>query len=193
MSIWLTGCNATPEPNIKDGGLLSGEPCGPPCFFDLIPGFSSRKDMVNKLHQYQLDRNCIINPQYNDEDMYVVCNDFSIIFDGFKEESDLIQQIVTKPENTVIKTIIDKYGKPDYVNIIVWGTVERYTTANVIYIKEQLVIRLIELETRYEYIISDDALIKNFVYIDETTLTTLLQDPQTQLWYGNGIYKFSNK
>jgi hypothetical protein len=47
-----------PRSPLGDGGLLSREPCGPPCFFGIIPGVSSKDDAITMLRSHELYLDC---------------------------------------------------------------------------------------------------------------------------------------
>ena len=43
---------------IKDGGLLSGEPCGPPCFIGIIPGVTTEEQVYQIIKNQNLNALC---------------------------------------------------------------------------------------------------------------------------------------
>ena len=55
MCLALSACTCQPTPkptiDIGDGGFLSEEPCGPPCFWGIIPGETTEAEVAEILEQ----------------------------------------------------------------------------------------------------------------------------------------------
>jgi hypothetical protein len=103
---------STPMIDIGDGGLFSGKPCGPPCFFGIQPDISSYQEVNDILSSPSIRDSCE-KYDLSSTSGYrgFTCGDaFSIIF---MENSDDVSQICFYPHNPIsIGQIIEKFGEP---------------------------------------------------------------------------------
>ena len=123
MVFGLTSCkqnsvdplSITPEPTMVnsfgDGGLLSNEPCTPPCFYGITPGVTTEEEARSILVQKEVFENCeeFDNSSVGGNSQGIRCNHFvvyfsdSMVFDlGFYPESKL-----------TLGEIIAEHGEPD--------------------------------------------------------------------------------
>ncbi len=60
LSFFLLLVSCTPNPNVEigDGGLLSDASCGPPCFWNITPGLTTRSQAWGSLIQRGMSQTC---------------------------------------------------------------------------------------------------------------------------------------
>ena len=115
LLIELSACNraqtqiATPTPqpgtNIGDGGLISEQPCGPPCLLGVKPGVSTADDVLVNLRSAGFGSLC------QREGPGIGCPAIPIFF-FFGEDENTIKYINFSPANITLSNVIEKYGPP---------------------------------------------------------------------------------
>jgi hypothetical protein len=115
--ILLMGCTSS-RPKIGDGGFLSLNPCGPPCFYGMTPGITTDKQVqqvITKLSN--IFSNCNeLNLTSSGGGRALLCDgDITVGYNG-----DTVDGITFSPYTTVsIQQVIDYYGPPDFVDVLV--------------------------------------------------------------------------
>ncbi len=108
---------------IGDGGFLSEEPCGPPCFLGMTPDVTSYEEAVQILKDYQYyDNFCqeldihgswliSCTDKYDSRFLLQVDNNKVYVIEiGFAPQTEITMQ-----------EVVDRYGEPSYVNVGVQG------------------------------------------------------------------------
>ena len=121
-----SGClpsNVSLEPDIKDGGFLSGEPCGPPCFLSIVPGATRETQAIQILTATGLYQNCFV---YNHEAESglrgIICSHVGI---AFYRGADVVGSVgFDSSQSLTVGEVIAKYGKPDAITVGTMGTPE---------------------------------------------------------------------
>ena len=142
------------KPDLKDGGFLSGEPCGPPCFLGITPNVTTEEQAVQILKAKGLYRNCHI---FNNEDESglrgAACADVEI---AYYRSSDLVGSISFSPSQPItVEMVIAKYGNPDAVSVsTIWFNWEKQPTTSMglIYDRIHAVVGLGEQESSTFYL-----------------------------------------
>lgn len=105
----------TPEPTTTnpfgDGGLLSKEPCTPPCFYGIIPGLTTEEGARETLEQNVVFENCeeFDNSAQGGSGQGIRCNFFGIHF-----SESMVYNLGFYPESELtLGKIIAEYGEPD--------------------------------------------------------------------------------
>ncbi len=106
-----------PEQNLRsqigDGGFLSGNPCGAPCFWGISIGQTTEDDVWAVLQAKKISSECSKNIYENGESG-IVCDIQGYVAFGFKEEREPVNSIQFVPGKTItIKDVIEKYGLPN--------------------------------------------------------------------------------
>jgi hypothetical protein len=102
--------------DIGDGGLLSGEPCAPPCFLGVIPGVTTEDEARDTLRNRGVElQQC---KEFNDGmegGMHsIVCGHAFLI--NFQFRSDVVDSVGFGPTlSLTVGDAIAKYGDPDAV------------------------------------------------------------------------------
>jgi hypothetical protein len=124
ISILQPGCSSEHNRNIStannitaevgDGGFLSAEPCGPPCFFEIVPGTTTKNQAISMLQARKLHLDC---HEYDNRAQGgvrgIACQNISI---GLQDDSDVVESIGFTPTQTIaVEKAIAKYGEPSAV------------------------------------------------------------------------------
>jgi hypothetical protein len=107
-----TGAGA---PAIGDGGFLSGEPCGPSCFWGIVPGVTTEAEATQILKARGLIEKC---EAYDNEaesgSRGIYCRINTGI--GFRRGTDIVDSVGFLPFHRItMEDVIAKYGKPNAV------------------------------------------------------------------------------
>jgi hypothetical protein len=105
--------------NLGDGGLLSGDPCGPPCFLKIQPGITTKQQVLEILKARTNLQDCVFTSDAKIEYSYLTCEPADITFD----KSGIVGSINFKVQKPVpIGDIIAKFGQPSnvYINTTKW-------------------------------------------------------------------------
>jgi hypothetical protein len=115
----VTGIN-TGAPEIGDGGFLSREPCGPPCFWDIIPGVTTEAEAIQILQSRGLFQKCEAFAHSGGRG--ITCpSGIEIVF---QQEMDIVGVVGFQLSQAItIEDVIARYGEPDAVLV---GVISRY-------------------------------------------------------------------
>ena len=176
---------------IGDGGFLSGVPCGPPCFFGVVPRTTS-KDQVIKLLQ--------------SDELYLVCQEYDTRAEGgprgincgsvdvgLQKDLDIVEQIAFQPPQTItVNQVLAKYGKPSAIGVATLGSIEpNEPITNMLLLYDTLGVSLgLVKQNSAVFDVEPTTLIKNIGYLDQSAYNTVRQ--YSQKWNGYGTYQESN-
>ncbi len=109
----------TPTPTaLWDGGFLSQEPCGPPCFAGVTPGATTEQEALAVAAKSTLFGACSIQDGPN-QPRSILCARVILSVD---RSNGIIQHIgFSAPESATIGEVISRYGEPAYVSVGVIG------------------------------------------------------------------------
>lgn len=186
----------SPTIAIGDGGLITGEPCGPPCLWGIEPGKSSKSDVYQMLTQKGLVDSCTTIDQYQHAvDQGIGGWGCSSGLDiEFKQSTKIINYIrfeLTPP--IMLQDIIKKHGNP---NVVVMSMPAEYEYPNFIARIVFYEIRVIlYFDGKYEgsyneakYEIEPTMLISVVVYSDSESFNESLLGDSGIPWRGYGSY-----
>ena len=75
----ITSCSIQNLLSIEDGGLISKNPCGAPCFLGVTPGITTKPQIIEILHERNLYDLCKFDEYvYAEEEMTIECTSFNI-------------------------------------------------------------------------------------------------------------------
>jgi hypothetical protein len=126
MALLLAGCGAlptfsptpiptpTPDP-LGDGGLLSGEPCGPPCFMNIVPGKTDETGVLQILKNTGRYETCYTNNSESEtSSRHTYC--LSGIWLSYAYGTHIIDMIKFSPgSRPTLAAVLKQYGDPDGV------------------------------------------------------------------------------
>lgn len=117
-----------PVIDIGDGGFLSGEPCGPPCFWGIVPGQTTEAEAIAILQARGVFTHCEVYVRETEGcvrgircpprprslfDVHLNCN------------GDFVEGISFTPSFKItVQDAVAKYGKPDGILVFLDGIPE---------------------------------------------------------------------
>jgi hypothetical protein len=151
---------------IGDGGLLSKEPCGPPCFLGVVPDTTTYDEAIQILTDYQYWDDC---EEWDTTEvggtLGIECSD-TFLF-GLNEDNSYVTRIVYNPQQAItVQDLIDEFGEPAYLNVSVSGYEEsiRETTTRLYYPDLKMAIWL-EYQKGGSYLLEPTTKIDNVRYL----------------------------
>lgn len=196
----LPGITETPQATFThiptpfgDGGFLSETPCGPPCFYGITPGKTTREEVKAIIKDANnLFENCVSydnTPEGGNEGMS--CNYFSLTFG-----ENYVSSISFRPdEHMELAQIFDKIGEPDRLiphlrSLPEYPLEGRYILC---FDEPRISIWLPEIEGP-EYTVSPFTITESFNYVtDEAYQTTACSMIHNSVeWEGYGDYPIEN-
>jgi hypothetical protein len=105
-------------PDIGDGGLLSGEPCSAPCFWNITPGTTTEKQAVDILsHEFPIIFCEHWEKDVSGRDKGMRCGNIGITFNN-----DIVNGVSFMPSSKItVEEVIEKYGDPNGIGIGILG------------------------------------------------------------------------
>jgi hypothetical protein len=127
--------------SVRDGGFLSGEPCGPPCFVGIVPGVTRETEAIRIV---KAERLCGNYETFDNEPSGYrgfICTP-SGVYVSFRPGTDIVELVgyYLSPSIT-LGDVIARYGEPDAVSVGAIGIPEIPKTMMSIYydsLKSQL-------------------------------------------------------
>jgi hypothetical protein len=113
----LSACvPATPTLDVGDGGFLSGEPCGPPCFWGIVPGQTMEAEVMEILQERGVFKVCRAHDREAEGGIRgIICPQFAV---GFRRGGNVVDDVVLWPSTPITaEEIIAKYGEPEFVKV----------------------------------------------------------------------------
>ncbi len=132
LALLISACRGIPQSptstgnlDIGDGGLLSQVPCGPPCFYGITPGITTRVEAEQALQRYGLDRNCEYFDTTRDGGVRgLACDAVGIVLQA---DSDTISSIGYQPSLSItVGDVVARHGTPSVVAVAAVGLTDRY-------------------------------------------------------------------
>ena len=196
LTIFLTGCTFLTHINLKhetigDGGFISLNPCGPPCFYGITPGVTSDTQLQEiKTNFKDIFSNC------KDTDLTRSGGGRSTICAGgigISYNNNIIDGIGFSPSlNLSIQQVIDIYGTPDVVDVMVITLPDTPTKSRmVLYYDDLQAILGLENQPGTSFIIGPDSKISSIAYHTENKYNDFrtLGTKYGKTWQGFGTYQ----
>jgi hypothetical protein len=175
--------------DIGDGGLFSSEPCGPPCFWRIIPGKSTEAEVLQVLKDNQVIDFCKHYNTENESGSRGLTCGFEINI-SFQYGQEIVEGIGLRPEGISLEEVIAFYGDPDGVLVLSGGTSQEHppiVVMSLYYDKIQTRIHLPDQEGA-EYFVEGLDLITDVSYFDASSYQSMKEE-QLQRWKGYGNYQ----
>jgi len=130
LSLLLSSCHSkvvqTP-PNIKinDGGVLSDEPCGAPCFWGIVPGITTKDQVIAIFEERKIFQDCeFFDYSQTRGERGINCK--PRIYISFQKNADIVSGLGFRPDQEIlVGEVIAKYGNPDAVLVTLQGIPEK--------------------------------------------------------------------
>jgi hypothetical protein len=122
---------------IGDGGFLSEEPCGPPCFLNIIPGVTTETEANTILQGYFDLKDCHHWDERHEGGVHAIqCPrafagpSLTVTVGIDFGEHDIVDGLGFTPTKTItVEEVIKRYGEPSAVDILGWGVQNQKTTS----------------------------------------------------------------
>lgn len=186
ISFLQTGCQKERAASYRipgDGGLISQEPCGPPCFYGITPGITNKEEAEDIfINSLQLG-NCIEH-EVDGPGGTLSCDGLPFInFD----EANLVTGITYYlGKEVAVNELIQEYGEPISVSTITEGIHKDFKTVMRFYYPEIGMTILLVKQEGSSFNISPETTIDLITY--STYYTRLENNPFIQEWKGYGEY-----
>jgi hypothetical protein len=186
----LTSCipviPATPTLDVGDGGFLSEEPCGPPCFWGIVPGETTEAEVVEILQERGVLETCeAFDNEADGGSRGIKCGSRIVI--SFERGDDGVQGVGFNPTSMItVQEVVAKYGEPEGVKVGALG-VHGMTDAQLIMVYP-IMLTLVRFSIQDEgpYILEPSTPVRNITY-------AVIFDEEFSLdweeWHGYGEYR----
>ncbi len=182
---------------IGDGGLLSGKICGPPCFWNIVPGETKKAEVIQTLEDRNIYHSCQASNENASLGAGISChqdgaNYWTRIDIIFRKGADVVESIGFGPsQQMLIKDVVAKYGNPEFVEILEDGTIEHPTAQMILYYDKISAFLSLPTQNDTSYYVGPDINIIYVVYWDAESITKILKDSSNIIlpWNGFGKYK----
>jgi len=184
LLLTLSACvPATPTLDIGDGGFLSGEPCGPPCFWGIVPGQTKEAEVLEILQKRGILEACEgFNKETEGGSRGIKCGSQLVI--GFNKGSDLVAGVGFSPSDITVQEVIAKYGEPSGIYLGVIGVHMFHYQMIMAYPRILALVRL-SVQDKWPYILEPSTPVTNIAYdvvFDENF------SYNWEKWHGYGQY-----
>ena len=192
LPVYSASASNPAAPIIGDGGLLSKQPCAPPCFFGIVPGQTHYTEAENVLVEQGLMNYCTVIDEYafaQEEGIGGWCDGFAVEFDRATGIVNHIQFALSPPIR--LRTIVDRYGSPDAVSVInMGGEHTPLLGGEVRYFQYHMVLFSDTEQQSWEYKFAPTMFIDGVIYENETGYAERLESFEYEmwLWHGYGMY-----
>jgi hypothetical protein len=166
---------------IGDGGLFSGNPCGPPCFLGIQPDVTSYDEVISILSENQDLNYCKeFNNSQDGGSRGLKCADSYVI--GF----DLARTVVTHlgftpTERITMKEVVEAYGEPEWISVSTGGYAKTVSTALLFYPQYNMRL-LLEEQDGDTYLVQSSSKVDTIVYLGKTSFQESVE--WAQKWSG---------
>jgi hypothetical protein len=166
-----------------DGGLLSQDPCGPPCYGGILPGTTSEQDAFAIANDSSFLGPCTLHDEPNQE-RFLSCANAILVVD--RATSVVVQIGFKASQTTTLEELISLYGQPQYVHVGPVGVPESPLTAMAVYFED------IEASVALE---EQDGV--GYAVLPSTLVTGIWYGPTREFpgwklpWRGYGQYRLS--
>ena len=195
LLMMLSACSSqfpivTTVPRIKDGGFLTGEPCGPPCFYNIVPGSTELSEAKNKISIYEnVFTNC---KSYNQNGGDIIdginCKDVSISF-----SNSTVDGLSFQPDSEIsLEKVVNLYGPPDFVSSRIVSLPDKpFNSRASLYFDKLNTILILSEQTGTGIVITPDTAIMEITYLSEEEYSNIksLANSTSVPWHGFGSYK----
>jgi hypothetical protein len=182
----------TPSPvpivnNTNDGGFFSDDPCGPPCFFDIIPGISTEEEVLASVEKFShIFQNCE-SYDFTSSGGYrsLVCTYVTI---GYRNSR--VGVVGFKPSAQItLQQVIDRYGSPDLFAVGFVNLPEYPPRARAVLFFDQIHTMLYPPDRDgEEFVFSAGTQIISITYLSKAEYESTRNIKRNILWKGYGVY-----
>jgi hypothetical protein len=188
--VFITGCNQADDKkseekeNIGDGGVLTGEPCGPPCFWGIYPGLTTEAQVLEVLQKKRIESDCKLFDRTQEGGRRgITCLDTILII--FTE--NVVEDIgFSTSEQILVEEVIKHYGEPDHILVAITSTPEYPETTMTLFFDDIQTSLVLPEQKGISYQVTTTTEVVNIGYSDEKSYKTT--SSSLPGWDGYGVY-----
>jgi hypothetical protein len=190
LILFLSGCSSANDQkaggveNIGDGGFLTGQPCGPPCFWGIYPGSTTEAQVLEVLQSKRIESKCERFDRTQEGGRRgITCLDSVLIV--FNE--DVVEDIgFSSSEKITVEEVIKHFGEPSHILVAITSTPEYPNTTMMLFFDEIRTSLVLPEQKGIKYRVATTTEIVNIGYSDDVSY----QATSTSLpgWDGYGEY-----
>jgi hypothetical protein len=175
-----------PPLEIGDGGFLSKEPCGPPCFMGIIPGTTTEQETQKIISEFDGLEECSTwNAKSSGLQEGIRCaQTMAVLFDN----AGVVSTVSFTPQQVItVEEAIYLYGMPDVVGMA--PMISDYETPTVsvsLYFHDYYLRLSMPVQEGFRYEIEPGTVIRSIIYYEKEEYSRQLEF--TQPWKGYGFY-----
>ncbi len=188
LALILVGCGSPHNKRyqIQDGGLLSGTPCPPPCYYGIIPGSTTLSEAETMLRSEGLCSQPLYVRSSSGEPDGIHCdNGIYVSTDSKKVVTRLIA--FDPPETLTVGMVVDRLGYPDAVGVNAFLSGDEQRSLMFLYYQNGLIRLILPEQEGAKYRLDKDTRVFTIIYNEEGFFVELLGP--TVPWAGFGRYE----
>lgn len=169
--------------SLGDGGVITGQPCVAPCFFNIHVAETKIEQVIPLLE------NNGISSCSQDSEMRISCG--TVVLVGANRSTAIVDRIGFAPSNTIfIQDVIEKYGQPNLMHVVPAGIPEAPTITILLFFDSiKMRIHLPERGADEGYPVSGQTEIEWVTYFDDVLYADIRENMFSQPWNGYGSYQ----
>lgn len=183
--VFIVGCSTFKSVSIGDGGFLSNQPCGAPCFYNLTPGISTEKEFLSKKTEsiFKSCRHYDYSASSGTQGYW--CSFGNIVIN----EGKIIGITFLPTSRLTLQEAITKFGNPQWTKTIQLSLLpeEPKKLGLRLYYDQPCISLLLQGINDDKYVVADDSLIGEIQYSD-SKICSFQQSDLTGKWKGYGTY-----
>ncbi len=188
----------TPVLGIQDGGFLSGDPCGPPCFWGIVPGETREAEVLAILQErgvYDACRAWDNEAESAGRGISCVSGRTGFMV-SFGQGEDIVDVVGLGPSvNMTVQDVVARYGAPAGINFITQGIHVYKSSLTLNYPDMFTRVDLVFQDNVFPYVLEPTTLVRNIGYFSPSVYSWSIEryesviGPWTlQDWRGYGEY-----
>jgi len=195
LLILAQGCTleqrGTTSLTIGDGGFFSQDPCGPPCFWGIVPGSTEEKEVIRILKSRGIWETCeSFNNEAESGVRGITCA--RVLGVHFKRGGTIVAGIGFSPSSEItVHDVLGRFGEPDYILLTDMGLPEYPETGMSLYY-ERITTKIdLPAQDNFVYSVSPFTKIESIGYfdVDEYEAHKTCIFPYLLTWHGYGEYE----
>ena len=187
LTTCIAAVPATPAIDVGDGGFLSEDPCGPPCFWGIIPGQTKETEVIEILQERGVLETCeAFDNEAEGGSRGMKCG--SRVFINFEQGDDVVRGLGFNLSSTItVQEAVAKYGEPAGVLVVPLGVHVIDVQLVLVYPSMLTWVRL-SLQKEGPYILEPSTSVENIAYAVFIGERSYADNPFWKEWKGYGEY-----
>ncbi len=177
--VLVSSCNSVSG----DGGFLSENPCGPPCFYGIMPGVTTKSEAEEIFNQNLFS--CTFFDYTPGGKQGFMCSWGGV---GLDDEGNIVTGVTFRTSSKItLQQVIDKYGEPDFVSTGIVSLPDDKVRVGMI-LEFKTIRTSIRLEEQHapKYTVREDSVVHDIAYFADSE-----PGPSDVPWKGYGEYDWT--